>query len=273
MISLNNVPVGGEVTFEPQVDDENSLVVEIPCTRKSVAHLPEVFKDITVLQTSDGRELRTFIDATEHGTFGYVKEMSQDLKVVDWTYQEDGTFHMASAFLRDLPHWIKVEDQSAWIHSEKGIPLMQACKAMLFNAMDLKNKEINRIAIFSINSRTALEVNNGLLNGDSLEEACKNSHSAYLVAELGQMLDRKVELVYASREKIVPVQKESFTAEHLENAPFSERPISINFLPSKDKEELLRKVEEFSNRLEPDETYKFVGSIAMEFIARKSGVS
>ena len=230
-----------------QIHDRDPFIVQIPQHRRSVAHLPEALKDVTHILLPDGQDLklqRTFSNAL----------IGSDLKGVNWNFDE-GVCKMCSAFSDDLPPWIKIGPPSAWIDAEKGIPTIQACKAILVNALNLKGN-VKKICLESVNIQTQIDINLCLLKGSSLQEAAVKSKSAYLAAELGEMLGGKVRLTNVEIMVTKTVTKETL---------FQSLKTSTINLRQQGEYLLQKKFIELQNLLKPGVQYNFARYVWMEF--------
>ena len=151
---------------------------------------------------------------------------------------------------------------------------MQACKAMLFNAMNLKGR-VSKITIFSVNPRTALSVNSAILDGKDLKTACLDTQSAHLAAELGQMLGGKVQLSETRKGKVVKVDQDSFALDRLQKMPARQRPFEYSYLLESDKEEFMKAADEFAKRIQPGASIEFINSLFMgfDFLAKTHSIN
>ena len=239
-------------------------VIQIPEHRKPIGHLPEALKKEKKITFPNGRELsvQEIAPINDQGHIAKIEELFDcgDNEGVQWSY-DNGTCYMQSAYLGTLPTWVKIGPESAWIDKEKGIPTMQACKAILYNTLQLKGK-VNRIVLTSLNPQTQLEMNLCLLKGSSLEEASVQTQSAYLAAELGEMLGGKVRLIRA--ENISKITCET-TKETLAKSLFTED------LPAGKVDTFFKqeKFFELQNLMDPDKKYAFVihATMVFEFIS------
>lgn len=223
-------------------------IVRIPFHRRSVAHLPDALKNETSIMFQTGIKLKVKRDEYS------AKLGGTSTGGVKWKFK-DGTVDMHRAYLDDLPVWVQIGPPSAWIDPEKGIPTMQACKAMLVNALDLKDR-VRKIVLKATNPQTQLDVNLCLLKGSTLEEACVSSQSAYLAAELGEMIGGKVRLV-----KVVVIDQSIVKRDALSTY------LTLPVLPTGRREAFLRqeKYTELENLARLRNPCVFVQSINMEF--------
>ena len=235
------------------IQGRDPLLVQIPQHRRSVAHLPEALKGITNIILSNGEKLKLERFHTHIG-IASASMYALGARGVKWDYANE-TCTMSRAFLEDLPSWVQVGPPSAWIDAKKGIPTMQACKAILVDVLELKGK-VKKIVLESVNAQTQLDVNLYLLKGDSLQEAAAKSKSAYLAAELGEMLGGRVRIIKARITEYVIVTRETL----VQNLKEANLPIE-----NQKKYLLQEKFIELQNLLKPEVSYNFAKYLWMEF--------